>query len=215
MIKDGQTDVGEEEAWKVFAAQGAENRIFIGENTRNMMCVIIDFTAKRKTTATTAVNGRNTTGENEMRLLLECQSVMKALELATVAHRGQVDKAGCEYINHPITVAEMLNTEEEQTAALLHDVVEDTDITIDKLRECGFSERVVVAVDCLTHRSGESRKDYLRRISENPLAVRVKLADLEHNSDLIRLANPTEKDMARTAKYKREMEWLRAECAIE
>lgn len=214
MIKDGQTDVGEEE-WIAFAAQGVVNRIFIGENTRNMMCVIIDFTAKRKTTATTAVIGRNITGENEMKLLLECQSVAAALELATAAHRGQVDKAGCDYVNHPIKVAEMLDTEEEQTAALLHDVVEDTDITLDDLRERGFSDSVVAAVECLTRRSDELRKDYLRRISVNSLAVKVKLADLEHNSDLSRLANPTEKDLARTAKYKREMEWLRAECAIE
>lgn len=143
-----------------------------------------------------------------MKLLRESKSVAAALELATAAHRGQVDKAWCDYINHPITVAEMLGTEEEQTAALLHDVVEDTDITLDDLKKCGFSDSVVAAVDCLTHRSGESRKDYLRRIGENPLAVRVKLADLTHNSDLSRIASPTEKDLARTAKYQREMEWL-------
>lgn len=145
-----------------------------------------------------------------MKLLRESKSVVSALELATAAHRGQVDKAGRDYINHPITVAESLNTEEEQTVALLHDVVEDTDITLDDLRGRGFSDSIVAAVDCLTHRSGEPRDTYLRRIAENPLAVTVKLADLTHNSDLSRLANPTEKDLARAARYKREMEYLRS-----
>lgn len=179
-----------------------------------MMFATTDFIAKRVSMAMIAVAGRNTTGGNEMKLLREYQSVTTALELATVAHRGQVDKAGCDYINHPVTVAEMLDTEEQQTVALLHDVVEDTDITLDNLRERGFSASVVAAVDCLTHRSGESRDSYLQRIAENPLAVSVKLADLTHNSDLGRLASPTEKDFARTARYKQEIDYLRSFSAV-
>ena len=137
-----------------------------------------------------------------------------ALELATAAHRGQVDKAGCNYINHPIKVAEVLNTKEERTVALLHDVVEDTDITLDNLRGCGFSDSVIVAVDCLTRRNGEPRDAYLQRIIENPLAVCVKLTDLTYNSDLSSLASPTEKDFARAARYKREMKYLRSPVSL-
>lgn len=144
-----------------------------------------------------------------MELLRESKNVVSALELATAAHHGQVDKAGVDYINHPIKVAESLNTEEEQTVALLHDVVEDTEITLDDLRGRGFSDSVVKAVDCLTRRRGEPRDAYLQRIAGNPLAVVVKLADLTHNFDLSRIANPTQKDFARTAKYKKEIAFLR------
>lgn len=143
-----------------------------------------------------------------MKLLLDSESVAKALRLATEAHRGQVDKAGRDYINHPVAVAERLDTAEAQTAALLHDVVEDTAVTLNDLRSEGFSERVVSAVEHLTHREGEPREDYIARIAENPLAVTVKLADLAHNSDLGRLPEVSEKDLQRVERYKRETELL-------
>lgn len=145
-----------------------------------------------------------------MRLLLESESVSKALRLATAAHSGQVDKAGTDYIRHPIAVAEQLYTEEEQTVALLHDVIEDTSTTFEDLTHEGFSDNVLYAVYCLTHKKSEPRDAYLQRVSENSLATKVKLADLKHNSDLTRIPKPTERDFERAAKYKREIAFLKA-----
>lgn len=145
-----------------------------------------------------------------MKLLLESENVSKALRLATAAHKGQVDKAGVDYIKHPIAVAEFLDTEDEQTAALLHDTVEDTEVTLENLKAEGFSDTALHAVYCLTHKKDESRETYLQRVAENPLAVKVKLADLAHNSDLSRLPAPTEKDFARAERYAKEIAFLRA-----
>lgn len=145
-----------------------------------------------------------------MKLLLESESVSKALRLAAAAHKGQVDKAGKDYIGHPIAVAESLDTEEEQTAALLHDTVEDTEVTLEGLKAEGFSAAVVRAVECLTQRNGEPREAYLLRVAANPLAIKVKLADLAHNSDLSRLSAPAEKDYARAERYAKEAAFLKA-----
>lgn len=144
-----------------------------------------------------------------MRLLLESKSVEQAYRLAADAHAGQADKGGNPYINHPVAVAEALATEDTQVVALLHDVVEDTPVSLQNLREQGFSERVVKAVDCLTKRDGEPLEAYLERVKQDPLAVTVKLADLTHNSDLRRISSPTEKDYARVERYQREIEFLR------
>ena len=140
-----------------------------------------------------------------MRLLLESESVSKAQGLAAAAHKGQVDKAGEDYIKHPIAVAEQLYTEDEQTAALLHDIVEDT---LEDLANAGFSGRVLHVVCCLTHKYGETREAYISRIAEDPLAVRVKLADLAHNSDLSRMPAPSAKDYARAERYAKEAAFL-------
>lgn len=145
-----------------------------------------------------------------MKLLLESESVSKALRLATAAHKGQVDKAGIDYIKHPIAVAESLDTEDEQITALLHDTVEDTEVTLEDLKSEGFSDTVLHAVYCLTHKKDESRGTYLLRVAENPLAVKVKLADLAHNSDLSRLPSPTAKDFARAERYAKETAFLKA-----
>lgn len=144
-----------------------------------------------------------------MKLLIELENVLKALRLAAAAHSGQVDKAGEDYIKHPIAVAGLVDTEELQIVALLHDVVEDTSVTFDDLKREGFDDNVISAVDHLTHRENESREGYLSRVLENPLAATVKLADLMHNSDLGRIKNPTEKDLLRTRRYKREIDFLR------
>lgn len=144
-----------------------------------------------------------------MKLLLESESVSKALRLATAAHKGQVDKAGQDYIKHPIAVAEQLETAEEQTAALLHDTIEDTYVTIEDLRNEGFSDNVLQAVCALTHEDWEPRDTYLQRVAKNPLAIKVKLADLTHNSDLTRIPAPTARDFARVEKYKKEMQFLK------
>ena len=134
--------------------------------------------------------------------------VIRALEIAAVAHAGQVDKAGIAYIRHPITVASLVETPEEKMVAYLHDVVEDTDVTLADLKEAGFSTAVLDAVNAMTHRKDEPREEYLKRVKANPLARRVKLADLTHNSDLSRIPDPKEKDIKRREKYLKELEYL-------
>ena len=126
----------------------------------------------------------------------------KAISLAEKAHQGQVDKGGHPYIGHPKRVMENCETTEEKIVAMLHDVIEDTEYTADDLRKEGFSEEIITALLCLTHREGESYMEYIERICENSLAVRVKYADLQDNMDLSRIPDPTEKDLARLEKYK-------------
>lgn len=125
-----------------------------------------------------------------------------AQAIATKAHRGQVDKAGVDYINHPATVAASVATDEEKAVAWLHDVVEDTSTTLDDLRSVGLSEEIVGAVDAMTHREDEEYlTEYIPRIKANALARSVKLADLAHNMDTSRLGTLTGKDKSRLAKY--------------
>ena len=110
-----------------------------------------------------------------------------AAAIARRAHAGQVDKAGEPYINHPLHVAESMDTEDETCAALLHDVLEDSDYTADDLREAGMNEVVVGAVVLLTHDPSVDYIDYVRALRDNPLAAKVKHADLEHNLDMSRI----------------------------
>lgn len=135
--------------------------------------------------------------------------VEKALEIAQNAHEGQLDKGGRPYINHPITVAQKVQTPQEKIVALLHDVVEDTDVTLEDLRKV-FSEEIVTAVDLVTKKKGSdfSLDEYFAAIKSNSLARKVKLADLEHNMDMSRLPNPTEKDFRRLEKYKKYQAFL-------
>jgi len=115
----------------------------------------------------------------------------KAMRVAYDAHSGQVDKTGLPYIYHPIAVAMQMDTEDEFCAAILHDVIEDSDMTIDDLRAAGFPESVVEAVGLVTDdnsiKSDESYIAYLMAIKQNPLATKVKLADLMHNSNRSRV----------------------------
>jgi hypothetical protein len=129
----------------------------------------------------------------------------KAIEIAAKAHAGQADKGGNPYIMHPLRV--MLNfcgseTEAVKICAILHDVVEDTDITLDDLRAEGFSEEVITALDCLTKRTGESYDDFIGRVLTNEIACKVKNGDLADNINLTRIPNPTEKDKERIKKYR-------------
>lgn len=133
----------------------------------------------------------------------------KALEIAMKAHKGQVDKAGVEYIEHPKYVASLVSTEEEKTVALLHDVIEDSEYRLGDLNAAGFSENILMAVALLTKIPGSSYQIYLEGIKSNKLACRVKLADLKHNSDLARITNPTEKDYERLEKYKQAIDYLK------
>lgn len=125
----------------------------------------------------------------------------KAIEIAAAAHSGQFDKAGEPYILHPLRVMLRVSTNEERMAAVLHDVVEDTDVTLDQLRATGFPEAVITAIDALTKHSGETRLEAASRAAADPIARVVKLADNAENMDVSRIANPTEKDFARLKEY--------------
>ena len=133
-----------------------------------------------------------------------------ALELAKAAHKGQKDKAGNDYILHPIYVAGQMETDAEKSVAYLHDVVEDTDVTFKHLRGMGFSDEIVEAVEAITKRKGELYDEYIKRVSCNPLARKVKLADMKHNSDISRFKHPTEEDYARCKKYQNKINPLTA-----
>ena len=109
----------------------------------------------------------------------------KAMKIAYAAHHGQVDKAGLPYIFHPIHLAEAMDDEISCCAALLHDVVEDTDVTMDGLAQ-EFPEKVIAVLRLLTHEEGVPYFDYVRNIKANPIAVKIKLADIAHNSDQTR-----------------------------
>ena len=117
--------------------------------------------------------------------------INKAIDLAYDAHHGQRDKAGRPYFLHPVMVAQKMDSEAEICAALLHDVVEDTGVTIDELREI-FPPEVTEAVDVLTHRDGMKYEDYVRGINGNPIARKVKLADIAHNMDETRISGDDE-----------------------
>jgi hypothetical protein len=131
-------------------------------------------------------------------------TVEKALAIAAKAHEGQKDKEGLPYILHPLRVMQSVRGEEAQIVAVLHDVVEDTDVTLADLRAAGFSEAVLAAVECVTHSRGQPYADYVARCKANPLARQVKLGDLEDNSRLSRAilrAERMQADLARMRKY--------------
>ena len=125
-----------------------------------------------------------------------------AIALAVEAHRGQRDKAGQTYILHPLRVMMRLDTDAERMAAILHDVVEDTPYTLERLRELGYPEEVLGALDCLTKRDGETYEAFIERVRPHPLARRVKLADLEDNMDVRRLPTVGPKEAERLARYR-------------
>lgn len=127
--------------------------------------------------------------------------------IALLAHLGQVDKGYNPYIEHPSAVASMVGTDELKTVAWMHDVVEDSPITIEDLRPY-FPRDVVDAIDAITKRPNEDRAHYLNRVAENPMAARVKIADLTHNTDLSRIKNPTPRDFARAERYEEEIAFL-------
>ncbi|HGP8365443.1 TPA: GTP pyrophosphokinase, partial [Streptococcus pneumoniae] len=118
------------------------------------------------------------------------------------------DKAGVDYIQHPLYVASQVNTEQEKAVALLHDVIEDSDITAADLFASGLSNEVVTAVQILTKKKGQSYQEYLGKVKSNNLARVVKLADLKHNSDLSRLKSVTNTDYERVKKYKNAIYYL-------
>ena len=111
----------------------------------------------------------------------------KALKLCFEAHKDQVDKTDMPYVFHPFHLAEQMDDEISTVCALLHDVVEDTDVTFENLLEMGFPKQVIEVLKLLTHESSVPYMDYVKNISFNPIATKVKIADLTHNSDMTRM----------------------------
>jgi len=129
------------------------------------------------------------------------KSLEDAIIIACKAHSGQRDKANKPYILHPLRVMLKMETVEEMMVAVLHDVVEDTDVTIDDLREMDFPPDVIYAVDLLTHKEGDEYFEYIRSCKINPIARKVKEADANDNMDLSRINEPDERDFSRREKY--------------
>lgn len=127
----------------------------------------------------------------------------KAIEIAVEAHRGQIDKAGKVYILHPMRVMLRGQNEMEQIVGILHDVIEDTPITIEMLQKEGFSKEVLSALSCITKEKGEEYGHFIDRVLTNPLATQIKLYDIEDNLNRDRIPFPTKTDEARFAKYQK------------
>lgn len=128
----------------------------------------------------------------------------RAIEIAAIAHEDQWDKAGQPYILHPLRVMLSFSERALQIIAVLHDVAEDSALTLDDLGHVyGYSSDIIAALNCLTHRKNESYTEYIDRVATNPLAVEVKLADLKDNMDMSRLKDIpiTQKDIDRFSKY--------------
>ena len=132
----------------------------------------------------------------------------KALKLCFDSHKDQTDKSGMPYVFHPFHLAEQMQDEISTVCALLHDVVEDTDMTFDGLLEMGFPEEVIEVLKLLTHDDSVEYMDYVKEIAKNKTASAVKRADLLHNSDLSRLECPTEWDLKRQKKYEAALQIL-------
>lgn len=130
-------------------------------------------------------------------------TIEDAIRLALDKHHGQTDKSGAPYILHPLRVMAGMQTESERIVAVLHDVVEDSDVTLDDLRRMGYSAEIVAAIDQLSRRKGETYEQFIQRIKPHPLAVRVKLGDLLDNMDFRRSAALDEKALERFQRYQK------------
>ncbi|MBK8989014.1 MAG: HD domain-containing protein [Chloroflexi bacterium] len=126
-----------------------------------------------------------------------------ALSIAIQAHTGQQDRGGRPYILHPLRLMMQMETETEMITAVLHDVVEDSPSTLDDLRQAGFGDEVITAVAAVSRHADETYEAFIERLRPNPLAVKVKLADLVDNMDTRRLPAITPKDLERLEKYHR------------
>ena len=130
-----------------------------------------------------------------------------ASKIAYKAHEGQTDKAGVPYIFHPIHIAEQMDSEESCVVALLHDVIEDSDITLEILSKY-FDDDIIAALRVLTKKENDDYVMYIKRVKTNKLATKVKIKDLEHNRDLTRLDEVTDKDRKRSLKYWEAIRYL-------
>lgn len=131
-----------------------------------------------------------------------------AISLAAKAHRRRKDKAGAAYILHPLRVMLRMKTNDERIVALLHDVAEDTKYTLEDLRKAGYSQKILRSLDYLTRRDKEEYEEFIKRLKHNPLARKVKIADLKDNLDLARIKKPKKRDFMRVEKYRRALSEL-------
>jgi (p)ppGpp synthase/HD superfamily hydrolase len=131
-----------------------------------------------------------------------------AIALARQVHEGQVDKAGKPYLEHVLRVVSYLDAADDRIVGALHDVLEKSHMTAADLRRLGYPAPIVHAVACLTKRRGEDYDDYIRRVNQDDIARRVKLADLKDNMDMSRLPSPSAADWERLAKYQRAQQEL-------
>lgn len=127
----------------------------------------------------------------------------KAIIIATKAHEGAADKGGHPYILHPLRVMTKMSDDISRIVAVLHDTVEDTNITFEYLRKEEFSEEILNAINSVTRRENETYMEFIRRCKQNSIGKKVKLADIEDNSDITRISNPTKKDYDRLKKYEK------------
>lgn len=131
-----------------------------------------------------------------------------ALKIMYDKHKDQVDKSGMPYVFHPFTVAQSMDDEDSTIVALLHDVLEDTDTTVEELLQYGFNDEVIEALKFLNHDKSVDYYEYVRNVSNNSLAAKVKKSDIMHNSDLTRLNSITDEDLKRVEKYKVSLDIL-------
>ncbi|MEQ1310631.1 guanosine-3',5'-bis(diphosphate) 3'-pyrophosphohydrolase [Acinetobacter sp. XH1639] len=132
----------------------------------------------------------------------------QAISLAAKQHEGQVDKANAPYILHPLRVMLNVPTIEHKIVAVLHDILEDTETTIEDLYQFGFQEHIIDAIVALTKKQGETRLEAAQRARQNPIARVVKLADINDNMDLSRISSPTSKDFERLNEYQQVRDLL-------
>lgn len=132
----------------------------------------------------------------------------QAISLAAKQHEGQVDKANAPYILHPLRVMLNVPTIEHKIVAVLHDILEDTETTIEELYQFGFQEHIIDAIVALTKKQGETRLEAAQRARQNPIARVVKLADINDNMDLSRIQSPTVKDFERLKEYQQVRDLL-------
>ena len=141
-------------------------------------------------------------------LIMNYSSIEDAIILAAQAHKGQIDKGGQPYILHPLRVMLNMNTEEARIIAVLHDVIEDTDIELSTLKKYEYSDEIIKAIEALTRLPEENYTNFIKRVKENNLAKLVKMADIDDNSNINRISNPTEKDYRRIKKYNKALNEL-------
>jgi (p)ppGpp synthase/HD superfamily hydrolase len=146
--------------------------------------------------------------------LEKSMTLEKAIQIAADAHEGAKDKAGAPYVLHPLRMMMKMDTDESRLVAILHDVAEDAHpdkgFTLEWFRSQGLNDSIILALDALTHRDGEDYNNYINRVAQNQLAVKVKLADLEDNMDISRINMPGKKDFDRLEKYALTYQRLKA-----
>ncbi|WP_314001886.1 HD domain-containing protein [uncultured Paenibacillus sp.] len=135
-------------------------------------------------------------------------TLAKAIMLAAKHHEGQKDKGGNPYVFHPFRLMLRAMKEEDRIVAVLHDTIEETALTLEDLRHEGFGAEIIAAVDSLTRREEESYDEFIMRIKRNPLARRVKVLDLQDNTELTRTKKPSEKTVKRLEKYSKALDML-------